>query len=167
LGNYATNLLAIFSGIKSSPTERMELDRYIWSDERGWEVRLKQLWEYLAQYCYLPRLFDHEVLVKAVQDGACRLVDAPFAYATGKNVAGYHTGVVYRSLGNVYFDDHSLLVHPEHIKEQEIVRPPEELCPNCGNLLSECTCEEPPPPPPPTEDQLKRFYGRVQLDPHQ
>ncbi len=37
---------------------RMELDRYIWSEERGWEVGLKQLWEYLAQYCYLPRLFD-------------------------------------------------------------------------------------------------------------
>ncbi len=27
---------------------RMELDRYVWSDERGWVVGVKQLWEYLV-----------------------------------------------------------------------------------------------------------------------
>ena len=33
---------------------KMELDRYIWGEGKGWEVGLKQLWEYLAQYVYLP-----------------------------------------------------------------------------------------------------------------
>ena len=110
---------------------RMELDRYIWSKERGWEVGLKQLWEYLAQYCYLPRLLDHQVLVKAVKDGVGRL-DAPFAYATGKSEEGHHTGLVIRQLGTIYFDDSSILVHPDHV-----VRPPElHLCPRCGRPLS-------------------------------
>ncbi|MBN1248228.1 MAG: hypothetical protein JXC32_11260, partial [Anaerolineae bacterium] len=151
---------------------RMELDRYIWSDERGWEVKVKQLWEYLAQYCYLPRLLDQAVLVKAVQDGVGRL-DAPFAYATGKSDAGNHTGLVLRELGRIYFDDKSLLVHPDHV-----VRPPEaSLCPKCGKPLAECVCEKP------TELCLKcgkplaectceappkkatRYYGRAGLDP--
>ena len=151
---------------------RMELDRYIWSEDRGWEVRLKQLWEYLAQYCYLPRLFDHEVLVKAVKDGVGRL-DAPFAYATGKSDQGHHTGVLFRSLGNVYFDDDSALVHPEHLDVPPLpdscprcknplpectCGAPPELCPKCRNPIDECTCEEPP------TEVLSRYYGRVEID---
>jgi predicted AAA+ superfamily ATPase len=143
---------------------RMELDRYIWSDERGWEVGIKQLWEYLAQYCYMPRLSDHEVLVKAVKDGVGRLIDPPIAYATGVDDDEYHTGVVYRSLGNVYFDDTSLLVHPDHLNEKIIKPPPEDICEKCGKLKSECECNGPPPPPPP-ERKVIHYYGRVQIDP--
>ncbi len=150
---------------------RMELDRYIWNEGRGWEVRLKQLWEYLAQYCYLPRLTDHEVLVKAVKDGVSRL-DAPFAYATGRDAEGHHTGIVFRSSGGVYFDDKGLLVHPEHIEWPPAVqrcprclRPVDEcicvgepeLCAKCGKLKDQCTCDRP--------KQFKRYYGRVKLDP--
>ena len=80
---------------------RMELDTYIWSEERGWDIRLKQLWEYLAQYCYFPRLFDHEVLLKAIKDGVNR-TDAPFAYATGKHAQGYHSGIVFHQLSARY-----------------------------------------------------------------
>src|SRR5690606_41257186 len=36
---------------------RMELDRFnLWGDQKC--VSLKQLWEYFARYCYLPRLLD-------------------------------------------------------------------------------------------------------------
>jgi hypothetical protein len=151
---------------------RMELDRYIWSEERGWEVGLKQLWEYLAQYCYLPRLFDHEVLVKAVKDGVGRL-DAPLAYSTGKSEQGHHTGLVFRSLGSIYFDDTSILVHPDHVVVKEepelcprckrpllecICEAPPKLCPKCQNPIDECTCGEPP-------KVLSRYYGRVEIDP--
>ncbi len=159
---------------------RMELDRFIWNEARGWEVRLKQLWEYLAQYCYLPRLFDREVLVNAVRDGVGRL-DAPVAYATGVNSQGHHTGVVCRGLGQIYFDENSLLVHPEHLNEPPADEPELQRCPHCGNLLANCTCEKPektcpecgkplaecvcktPPPPPPPK--TTRYYGRVTVDP--
>jgi len=148
---------------------RMELERYIWNAERGWEVGLKQLWEYLAQYCYMPRLFDHQVLVKAVQDGVRRL-DAPLAYATGKDAAGHHTGLVFRELGNVYFDEHSLLVHPDHVVKPP---PPKPLTPPQGAGETPITLKEPPPgaskpeaePAEPAKKVLSRYYGRVALDP--
>jgi hypothetical protein len=137
---------------------RMELDRYIWSEERGWEVGLKQLWEYLAQYCYLPRLFDHEALVKAVKDGVGRL-DAPFAYATGKSEQGHHTGLVFRSLGTIYFDDTSILIHPDHV-----AKPPEVKI-----TTIEREDEEIPPDEvderEPQKEVLSRYYGRVEMDP--
>lgn len=98
----------------------MELDRFLWNEDRGWTIQLKQLWTYLAQYCYLPRLFDQAVLVKAIQEGVGRS-DAPFAFATGTNPQGYHTGLLYRLSGDdvpvaqIYFDEQSLLIHPDHI----------------------------------------------------
>ncbi len=149
---------------------RMELERYIWNAERGWEVGLKQLWDYLARYCYLPRLLDRAVLLEAVRSGVARL-DAPFAYATGKSTEGYHTGLVYRQLGQIYFDDHSLLVHPEHIAVPPEVKavggervrnggaPPTYREPGAdeGRTVS--------PPPEPKPQVLARYYGRTQLDP--
>ncbi|MDY6878338.1 MAG: DUF499 domain-containing protein [Chloroflexota bacterium] len=138
---------------------RMELDRYIWSEERGWEVGLKQLWEYLAQYCYLPRLFDREVLVKAVKDGVGRL-DAPFAYATGKSKQGYHTGLVFRCLGSIYFDDASTLVHPDHI-----IEPPEvKITPASGVTIGGPDVDNLTDEPEPPKRVLSRYYGRVEID---
>lgn len=148
---------------------RMELDRFIWSEARGWEVRLKQLWDYLAQYCYLPRLTDREVLVKAVQDGVGRL-DAPVAYATGKNAQGQHTGLLLRQLGQIYFDDHSLIVHPDHVVEpppEPVYKPAgdgqtgdtraiHETAGDGGTTTDDTT---------PAKKPLSRFYGRVTVDP--
>jgi hypothetical protein len=127
---------------------------------------LKRLWEYLAQYCYLPRLFDREVLLQAVRDGVGRL-DAPFAYATGINEHGRHTGLVFRSLGSIYFDENSLLVHPDHIAEM-----PEALQPDGRRPDGTPPVGTPPPgatpgattPASPAQNQLTRYYGRVRID---
>ncbi len=142
---------------------RMELDRYIWSDERGWEVRLKQLWEYLAQYCYLPRLYDQQVLIKAVEAGIGRL-DAPVAYATGKSSEGHHTGLVIRQLGQVFFDETSLVIHPDHIVEPPEVKPPPVIR-NGGEDYNTGAGQKPAKPPEPAKKVLSRYYGRVDLDP--
>lgn len=139
---------------------RMELDKYIWGEEKGWEIGLKQLWEYMAQYCYFPRLFDHEVLLQAVRDGVSRL-DAPFAYATGKSEAGHHTGLVFRRLGQVYFDDCGLLVHPDHVIEPPEVKPVPPPDDSVGRPGVDGADEEPEPTP----RVLARYYGRVEIDP--
>jgi hypothetical protein len=138
----------------------MELERYIWNAERGWEVRLKQLWEYLAQYVYLPRLADREVLIAAVKAGVGRL-DAPIAYAAGKHPAGYHTGVLFHQLGQVYFDEHSLLVHPDHIVAPPEVKKPEPQpdVPRKVDQKPDHDTGGPTPPPP-----LTRYYGRATVD---
>jgi len=45
----------------------MELDNLLW---RGVEsLQIRQLWEYLCKYCYLPRLADYSVLEEAIQIG--------------------------------------------------------------------------------------------------
>ncbi len=142
---------------------RMELDRYIWGESKGWSVALKQLWAYLAQYCYLPRLFDQDVLLDAVRSGVGRL-DAPFAYATGVNNEGYHTGLLLRSMGQIYFDDQSLLVHPEHVKEPPPPEPKQGTGP-LPPLPGPVPGPTPGPKPPPTPQATTRYYGRVELDP--
>ncbi len=150
---------------------KMELDRYIWNNERGWEVKLKDLWDYLAKYCYLPRLLNSNVMVKAIQDGITR-PDAPFAYATGKSEAGYHTGLVYRDMGNVYFDSDSLLIHPDHILEPpEVKLPPTQIvgeptgAATPGTTTSTTTTTiNTPVPEEPAKKSLTRFYGHVAID---
>lgn len=58
----------------------MELDRLLWRDKDYLEIRL--LWDYLATYCYLPRLADYEVLAAAIRAGV-QNSDQYFAYAAG------------------------------------------------------------------------------------
>jgi hypothetical protein len=145
---------------------RMELDRYIWGEERGWEVGVKQLWDYLARYCYFPRLLDRDVLVKAIEAGVARL-DAPFAYATGKSPEGYHTGILIRQHGKIYFDENSLLVHPEHLQHPPEVEKPKIVGNNKGTYTTggEGGRPEPEKVIPPQKKTLARYYGRVSLDP--
>ncbi len=58
------------------------LEPYIWRDRDC--INLKQLWEYLAQYLYLPRLKNPEVLLNAIRDGVASTVWMEnFAYAEG------------------------------------------------------------------------------------
>lgn len=46
---------------------KMELDRVLWRESD--HIQVKQLWEYLCQYCYLPRLSDYSVLENAIMRG--------------------------------------------------------------------------------------------------
>jgi len=150
---------------------RIELDKYLWNDQP--DVGLKQLWEYFARYCYLPRLLDESVLLDAVRDGIRRL-EPPFAYATGVTEEGRYTGLIFREAGSVYFDEQSVLVHPDAAQQQldadrakaERSRPvasrgdsvPGEYPDEDGEAVVE---------PEPVEDQppeLTRFYGVVSID---
>lgn len=46
---------------------RMELDRVLWRDKD--HLQIKQLWNYLCEYCYLPRLESYGVLEDAIIQG--------------------------------------------------------------------------------------------------
>jgi len=138
---------------------RLELDRYMWGEDKAWEIGIKQLWEYMAQYVYLPRVSDQQVLIDAVRDGVGRL-DAPFAYATGKHEEGYHTGLVYRKLGAIYFDDQSILIHPEHI-----VEPPEKPTTTSSSVGEEGGESPELRPQPPVEKKTTHYFGSVKVDP--
>lgn len=46
---------------------KMELDRVLWKDSD--HIQVKQLWEYLCSYCYLPRLSGYGVLEDTIKRG--------------------------------------------------------------------------------------------------
>src|SRR5690606_16288757 len=73
---------------------RLEMDKIpLW---RGDHVRLQDLAEYFAQYLYLPRLKDTQVLIDAVADGLQLLTWNPetFAYADAYDEArGRYVGL--------------------------------------------------------------------------
>ena len=56
-----------------------DLQRYIWNDKP--HLLLKDLWEYLNRFTYLPRLTDQTVLVKAIQAAVSEMYPGPFAFA--------------------------------------------------------------------------------------
>ena len=45
----------------------MELDDVLWKGSD--DIQIKKLWDYLCQYCYLPRLANYEVLEDAIRSG--------------------------------------------------------------------------------------------------
>lgn len=98
---------------------RMELDGIpLW---RGDHVTLKQLAEDFAQYPYLPRLKDSEVLLGAVEDGL-RLFSweqDSFAYAQGYDEAtGRYRGLTAGQGGTAVLDGSALLVRPAAANRQ-------------------------------------------------
>ena len=105
---------------------RVELDRVpLW---RGNHVRLRQLADDFAQYLYLPRLRDDEVLLGAVQDGIASFSWNPetFAYADAFDEdADEYRGIRASEAGTVTMSLHSVLIRPEAAKQLERPRPME------------------------------------------
>jgi hypothetical protein len=105
---------------------RIELDRVpLW---RGEHVGVKQLCDDFAQYLYLPRLKDQNVLLSSIRDGLSILTweQETFAYAEGwDEQRGRYRGLrAGNYLGNVAADGSSLVVKPEaalsQLREQEL-----------------------------------------------
>ncbi len=155
---------------------RMELDRWLWKEAD--HISVRQLWEYLAQYLYLSRLRNEEVLTAAVRSGAGSLTWGDyFAYASGVKSDGSYMGLVAGSIPSVSLDGASVLVKPEaakkqreeEAKKQEIppVYPPGET--TSTNGVSDVGTAGADLFPPETieskkEVVLRRFHGTVELD---
>lgn len=139
---------------------RIELDRYLWVDRP--HLGIKQLWDYLSQYCYLPRLYSSDVLLEAVVDGVTR-ADGPFGYATSVDKDENYTGLVFQNAkGQIYFNDRSVLVHPDIARslleeKQTVVLPPQPPISGKGDLV--------PPVVPPQPKPKTRYHGSVSIDP--
>jgi predicted AAA+ superfamily ATPase len=56
-----------------------ELEKYIWNGKS--HLHLKDLWEYLNRYTYMPRIKNREVLAKTVLAAVSGMLPGPFAYA--------------------------------------------------------------------------------------
>ena len=61
----------------------MELDNLLWQGVNHLEI--KQLWEWLCTYCYLPRLASYDVLEEAITSGLCETEFFAYAAAVGED----------------------------------------------------------------------------------
>lgn len=164
--NYAANRLRLEA-----------LDRYLWRDTN--HLDLKRLWDYLAQYLYLPRLRGEKVLLQAIQDGVNAMIWTDnFAYATGWDEAkqrylGLKAGA--NNLSIVSIGSQNLIVKPEIAQHQfeadEAAQQAKTVALPKTPTASEtststggyCPSEIDTPPPPPARPT--RFYDTVKLDP--
>ena len=91
-----------------------DLQRYIWNGKA--HLPLKDLWEYLNRYTYLPRLKDKTVLVKAGQAAVSGMLPGPFAYAERFDVnADQYLGLLIEKAVNphVVIDSDSVIIKPD------------------------------------------------------
>lgn len=91
-----------------------DLQRYIWNGKP--HLLLKDLWEYLNRYTYLPRLKDQAVLVKAVKAAVSGMLPGPFAYAERWDEATKtYLGIAIEKAGNamVVIDSDSVIIKPD------------------------------------------------------
>jgi predicted AAA+ superfamily ATPase len=153
---------------------RMEaLDKYLWREAN--HIDLQHLWEYLAQYLYLPRLKNPDVLLRSVKEGlASMLVDENFAYAEGwdEQEQRYLHLVVFRSI-TPSLNRQNLLVKPEVAHQQLEAEKPISLnrTTEDESALTESRHLQPPSTGKGSNDSkestpvLRRFYGSVEIDP--
>jgi hypothetical protein len=155
---------------------KRELDRWLWKDQP--HLGMKQLWEYLCKYLYLPRLRDESVLLDVIRQGAGSLTWKDFyAYASAYDEgAGRYQGLVTGQIPHVALDSASLIVKPDAATAQ-LTKDAEQQAratytptgdPANGQPVAETTFAVDAPAgailQPPTV-RLTRFHGSVTLDP--
>ena len=91
-----------------------ELQKDIWNGKD--HLSLKDLWEYMNRYTYLPRVKDRSVLAKAVQSAVSGMFPGPFAYADRWDETGNgYAGLAISGAGHVQvvIDGDSVIVNPD------------------------------------------------------
>lgn len=136
-----------------------ELQKYIWNDKD--HIYLKDLWEYLNRYTYLPRLKDRSVFVNTVTQSISELLPGPFAYAESWDEAA----TVYRGLAinsarsvQVVVDNESLIVAPK-VAEANRPQPQKPVPPDLPPVPESEPSQEVEPQRP------TRFLGTVMISP--
>lgn len=163
----------------SASNLRLELDKWLWRNQQ--HLGVKQLWDYLATYLYLPRLRDDKVLIETIRQGVGSITwQENFAYADHVREDGRYIGLAAGQLPHIFMNADSVIVKPESAQQQlaadaaeeakraaETKYPTKELYTTDGvvshddptrlQTLEEAALNTPRPP--------TRFQGAVQLDP--
>ena len=99
-----------------------ELQKYIWNGKD--HLFLKDLWDYMNRYTYLPRVKNRDVLAKAVQQAVTGLIPGRFAYAERwDDSKDAYVGLAISDPDQVQvvIDNDSVIIKPE---VAELHRPP-------------------------------------------
>ena len=93
---------------------KMELDRWFWKDRQ--HVPVKQVWDALCAYCYLPRLREQSVFEATTRAG----IESGdyFAYATSVSTQGRYEGLTLGASTSIYLDAAGVFVKPDAARAQ-------------------------------------------------
>ena len=162
----------------------MELERWFWRGRA--HVPVKQVWDAMCAYCYLPRLRDESVLVASIRAGLAS--GDYFGYATSVSAHGRYEGLTFGApaAAAIYVDAASVFVRPEAARAQleaERVQPAAASGAEGGAADAEAKAGTGPagsgeasgrPPPadagrpaarPVEPPRPRRFFATVRLDP--
>ena len=146
-----------------------QLEKYIWNGKP--HLHLKDLWEYLNRYTYLPRVRNRAVLSKAVHASVSGMLPGPFAYAERWNEEkGSYVGLAVcgASSAQVVIDSESVIIKPD-VAEQcrqkhTATAAAESLAPAVthGPETSQQATSDTPAATP-AEQSPTRFHGTVMI----
>ena len=91
-----------------------ELQKYIWNGKG--HLGLKDLWEYLNRYIYLPRIKNRQVLINTVKAAITGMLPGPFAYAERwEEATQKYLGLAISTANSaqVVIDSDSVIVKPD------------------------------------------------------
>ena len=145
----------------------MELEPLdIWKDEP--HLSIKTLWDWLTNYCYLPRLFDRSVLEETIKKGVNRIGPA-FGYATRVNENGGYDGLKWEQSATLYFDDNEVIVQPDVARAQreaELAAQQKATpsMPVSGGSAPDVSIPVSPPDGPAPPKLKTRYYGTKRIE---
>jgi predicted AAA+ superfamily ATPase len=151
---------------------KRELDQYMWKEQL--HLPTKQIWNYLTQYLYLPRIRDEQVLRKTIEDG---VVARFFGYAQSVDVKGKYEGFDFGALGvPIHLNSSSLLIKPdiaevvmaqldEHKKQRNVQEKSKGSGGIDGGSRSGNKGNNGSVPPQPSKPEFKKLIATVDLDP--
>lgn len=148
-----------------------QLEKYIWNGKP--HLHLKDLWEYVNRYTYLPRVKNRAVLSKAVHAAVSGMLPGPFAYAERwDETKGSYVGLAISSATStqVVIDAESVIIKPDvaeqYRQKQTAAAPAEGPAPAVTHGPD--TTTQPAPGTPataPAEQKPTRFHGTVMISP--
>lgn len=148
-----------------------QLEKYIWNGKP--HLHLKDVWEYLNRYTYLPRIKNRSVLSKAVHAAVSGMLPGPFAYAERWDEAkGSYVGLAISEAANaqIVIDNESVIIKPD-VAEQHLQK--QAAAATADSTAPSVTGDSNPTPQlpsdtsiaPPTERRPTRFHGTVMISP--
>lgn len=146
-----------------------DLQKYIWNGKG--HLSLKELWEYLNRYTYLPRVKNQAVLVKAIQAAVGGMLPGPFAYAErwDEKTDTYLGLAIERAVNAaVVIDSESVIIKPDVAEAHRPALKEVETSPEGGPVgpgvgPSPAPQPEGTPDAPPAEKKPTRFVGTVMI----
>ena len=148
-----------------------QLEKYIWNGKP--HLHLKDLWEYLNRYTYLPRVKNRAVLSKAVHAAVSGMLPGPFAYAERwDETKGSYVGLAISSAtsAQVVIDSESVIIKPDvaeqYRQKQTAAAPAGGPAPAVTHGPDTTTQSAPgAPATAPAEQKPTRFHGTVMISP--